>query len=101
MRFSRLIAVDPSLTCSGWALFCLKTKTLLGVGRIKSIPSKHAFNTRLDDLQAKISKVLAAPELGENDVLIAEAPTFMKDPDAALKLNKLDLCLKLLHARWG
>ena len=89
MKSSRLLAIDPSVTCSGWALFCLGSKNLLGVGRVKSAPSRHPFNIRLEDLQQKISKMLESLKLTSNDVLITEAPTSMKDPDAAIKVEQV------------
>jgi Holliday junction resolvasome RuvABC endonuclease subunit len=89
MSERRLIAIDPSLTCSGWALFSVKSNRLIGVGKIKSLPAEHALATRLQDLQSKISKTLAMYNLGSVDTLICEAPTTMRDPRAAFKVEQV------------
>ena len=51
--FKRLLAIDPSLTCSGWALFDIKTKKLLSVGNVKS-KKEGGLSERLLDFQKKI-----------------------------------------------
>lgn len=84
----RLLSVDPSLTCSGWALFSLDG-SLLGVGKIKCLPATEALGTRLLDLQKKIHQTLRAIELGARDVLVCEGPTTMKDPKAAIKVEQV------------
>ncbi|MCB0318530.1 MAG: hypothetical protein KDD56_07215 [Bdellovibrionales bacterium] len=89
MKLSRLMAIDPSLTCSGWALFCIDSKKLLGVGRVKSIKSSNPFNIRVADLQKKIIEILKSIDFNSNDVLISEAPTSIKDPDAAIKVEQV------------
>ncbi len=84
-----LMSVDPSLTCSGWALFDIISSTILGVGKIKSLPAKIPLGERLLDLQNKIEHVFGAVALDENDVLICEAPTTMRDPHAAIKVEQV------------
>lgn len=84
-----LMSVDPSLTCSGWALFDVISATILGVGKIKSLSPKVSLGERLSDLQRKIEHVFSSVELNENDVLICEAPTTMKDPHAAIKVEQV------------
>lgn len=84
-----LMSVDPSLTCSGWALFEVGSSRLLGVGKIKSLPARLPLAERLRDLQGKIGHVLSSVVLGENDVLICEAPTTMNDPHAAIKVEQV------------
>lgn len=84
-----LLAVDPSLTCSGWALFAVNTAQLMGVGKIRSLPPKLPLGERLLDLQNKIDHVLTVASLGKNDVLVCEAPTTMRDPHAAIKVEQV------------
>ena len=84
-----LLAIDPSLTCSGWALFSLKAGDLLGVGKVRSLPSGIPLAERLDDLQRKISLLFDQISLCDNDVLICEAPTTMRDPRAAFKVEQV------------
>ena len=89
MAASRLIAIDPSLTCSGWALFSLKTKKLLGVGKIRSMPPALALAERLDDLQRKVCRVFDELALAADDILICESPTAVLDPGGAFKVERV------------
>lgn len=86
---SRLFAVDPSLRCSGWALFHIQKAELLGVGKIKSSGTERPLAHRLDDIQQKILSVYKELELSEHDVLLCEAPTTMRDPRAAIKVEQV------------
>lgn len=86
---SRLFAVDPSLACSGWALFSLSTGHLLGVGKIKAPHYEHTMSMRLSVLQKKVSLALHKCELNEQDILICEAQTTMRDPRAALAVEQV------------
>jgi Holliday junction resolvasome RuvABC endonuclease subunit len=83
------MAVDPSLTCSGWALLSIPAGEVLAVGKIKSAPPSFPMATRLERLQGSIKKVISDLELGDNDVLVCEAPTTMKDPLNALKVEQV------------
>jgi len=89
MSFKSLLSIDPSLTCSGWALFSVARKELLAVGKIRSLPPEVALASRLRDLQEKISHIYDSLELGVGDVVICEAPTTMRDPKAALKVEQV------------
>lgn len=89
MKNRRLLAIDPSLTCSGWALFLVKSGKLLGVGKIRSLPPKHPMPMRLGDLQSKIKSVLTDLQLAPNDVLVCEAQTTMRDPRAAFAVEQV------------
>ncbi len=89
MDFRYLLAVDPSLTCSGWALLSIKTGEILGVGKIRSLPPCHHLSERLLDLQSKIHTIFAELKLGPSDLMICEAPTTMRDPRAALKVEQV------------
>lgn len=89
MRWKRVITIDPSLTCSGWALFSLSDDRLLAVGKIRSRGPRDALAHRLVDLQQKISRTFESLAICENDVLICEAPTTMRDPRAALVVEQV------------
>ena len=84
-----LMAVDPSLTCSGWALLSIGEGEVLAVGKIKSAPPSIPLATRLDRLQGAIKKVIGNLALGDLDVLVCEAPTTMKDPHNAIKVEQV------------
>jgi Holliday junction resolvasome RuvABC endonuclease subunit len=83
------MAVDPSLTCSGWALLSIPEGEVLAVGKIKAAPPSVPMATRLERLQGAIKKVLSNLSLGELDVLVCEAPTTMKDPHNAIKVEQV------------
>lgn len=89
MDLSRLISVDPSLTCSGWALFDIDHGKLSGAGKIKCLGPEYSMSHRLSDLQKKVVSVYEQLELGSQDVVICEAPTTMKDPRAALQVEQV------------
>src|SRR5690606_567012 len=92
--YKRLLAVDPSLTCSGWALFELATARpgqgkLVAVGKIRSLSPRVPLATRFSDLQRKIVGVYESLSLSGNDVLICESQTTMRDPRAAFKVEQV------------
>ncbi|MCB0338055.1 MAG: hypothetical protein KDD53_00555 [Bdellovibrionales bacterium] len=85
----KLLAVDPSLTCSGWALFSLENRALLGVGKIRSKPPSEPLQARLLDLQQQVNRFLLKVNAGVGDILVCEGPTTMKDPRAAIKVEQV------------
>ena len=87
MRY--LLAVDPSLTCSGWAIFSIQPAKLCAVGKIKSLPATTPLPTRYDDLQKQIAQIFNYFELGNLDIVICEAQTTMRDPRAAFKVEQV------------
>lgn len=89
MKYNRLLSVDPSVTCSGWALFDLSTETLKGVGKVHGLKAEYPFPERMVDIQEKIHKLLKILRLSEGDILICESPTTMKDPSATIKVEQV------------
>ena len=87
--YKMLLAVDPSLTCSGWALFSPKNEQLLAVGKVRALPPKHALASRLSDLQKQIYELLKELKLSSNDVLVCEAATTIRDPRAAFIVEQV------------
>ena len=85
----QLIAIDPSITCSGWALFEVASEELLGVGKIKPPPASVPFTERLAKLNQEINQLFKTLGLDSDDCLIAEAPTTMRDPSAAIKVEQV------------
>jgi Holliday junction resolvasome RuvABC endonuclease subunit len=85
----RLLAVDPGLQSTGWALFDLASNALIGVGRLKALDSSHTLSIRLSDLQSKISILINRIGLSASDFLVCEAPTTMRDPEAAHKIEQV------------
>ena len=89
VKFHRLLAIDPSLTCSGWALFDLQQEVVLGVGKVKSQPPTVPLQDRLVDLQSKIEGLISSLGISPKDLVLCEAPTTMKDPRAAIKVEQV------------
>ena len=85
----KLLAVDPSLTCSGWALFASHTERLLAVGSITTLGPEYSLAERLQRLQDNISVVFKQLNLGSGDFLICEDATSMKDPLAVVKVEQV------------
>lgn len=84
-----LIAVDPSLTCTGWALFSIPSGEVTSVGKIKGLPPTIPLANRLKRLQEHIGKLIAHLSLDERDILVCEAPTTVRDPHNALKVEQV------------
>ena len=89
MSYRYLVSIDPSLSCSGWALFAVDRQELVAVGKIRSLPSEVALASRFSDLQAKITEMFRTLDLNNQDILICEAPTTMRDPKAAFKVEQV------------
>jgi Holliday junction resolvasome RuvABC endonuclease subunit len=89
LTLDRLLAIDPSLTCSGWALFRVSNGELVGVGKIKSLPASLPLAVRLRNLQEKVEQLYAQLSLKNKDLLVCEAPTTMRDPRAAIKVEQV------------
>lgn len=87
MRY--LLSVDPSLTCSGWALFSVTDGSLCAVGKIRSLPPKTGLAKRYIDLQDKITSLFKTLKLGLKDVVVCEAETTMKDPRSAFRVERV------------
>ncbi len=86
---ARLMSVDPSLTCSGWALFSIGSQRLVAVGKLRSLPPHRPLAERLRNLQERFSTCLEDLKLNQDDFLVCEAPTTMKDPRAALLVEQV------------
>lgn len=99
--FRRLISIDPSLTCSGWALFDIPSEVILGVGKIKSLKPQVALASRFLDLQERIGELLRQLSFTATDILVCEAPTTMKDPKAALKVEHVRSIFETLARELG
>ena len=88
-QFRYLLAVDPSLTCSGWALFRVGDGEVTSVGKIKGAPPSVPLTERLRAIQSTIETIFLKTGLGSQDLLVCEAPTTVKDPHNALKVEQV------------
>ena len=96
MKYYRLLAIDPSLTCSGWALFDIKREELIAIGKIKSIDTSHSLSERLLDLQLKIKITYKKLSLTCTDIIVCESQTTMIDPNAAIKVEQVRSMFEVL-----
>ncbi len=101
VSFRYLLAVDPSLTCSGWALFDVGSERVVSVGKLKSLGPKLGLQLRLADLQRRIEGLFVDFALSERDLLVAEAPTTMRDPRAAIKVEQVRTIFETLGRKRG
>ena len=86
----KVLAVDPSLTASGWALFLLADARLLAVGVLSPPGPQVILAKRLDELQRRVRECLAALELGSDDYLVCEGPApLVRDPHGAIKVERV------------
>ncbi len=94
----RMLAVDPSLTSSGWALF--EGAKLIGVGHIKTKVGPIA--PRLESIQSSVTELLTKCGLNADSVVVCEDATTMVDPSSALKLEQVrgifECCARALGA---
>lgn len=81
----QILAIDPSLVCSGWALF--KDARLVGLGKIRSEQENLSF--RLARIQNAVSVLFDKCGLSPGDILVCEGPTTMRDPSAAIKVEQV------------
>lgn len=83
-----LLAVDPSLTCSGWALFALTDGLPRAVGVIMPPGPAIALATRIALLQREVEALLESFKLGVGDLLVCEGPApLVLNPQSALKVE--------------
>lgn len=102
-----LLAVDPSLTCSGWASFSMTpsgthvTGSLEAFGVVRPARAKSAVAERLSDIQEQIEALYEQLSLGPGDVVVCEAPTTMRDPRAAILVEQVRGIFEALARRRG
>jgi Holliday junction resolvasome RuvABC endonuclease subunit len=99
IKYNRLIAIDPSLTCTGWALFSLVDGVLRGVGNIKALPPATPMAERLERLQARVEELFDSLAIGSRDILVCESQTSMLDPKAAIKVEQVRGVFEVLARR--
>src|SRR5262245_26646002 len=88
-RNPNVMAIDPSLTCSGWALLTLETGRVRAVGKLRALSASYPLAERLNGLHLQIGELLSALKLGTGDFLICESPTTVRDPHNALKVEQV------------
>lgn len=88
----RLLAVDPGLTSTGWALFSFSKRSaeLEAVGNIRPPGPSLPLESRIEALQKQISQLFLELGLGELDLLVCEdAAPLVKNPNSAAKVERV------------
>ncbi len=85
---SRLLAIDPSLTSTGWALFSVADGNPTDIGLVKAATPKLVLSERLQKLQEEVEILLDSLRLGAGDILICEGPAHLVlNPQSAIKVE--------------
>lgn len=86
----KLLAIDPSLTQSGWALFSLDSQSVLSYGVLAGMPASMPLTVRLEDLQKRIKEVFLRFNIGSSDYLICEGPAPISlNPASSIKVEQV------------
>lgn len=87
---TKLIAVDPSLTQSGWSVFSLDSEKPLAFGVIRPKPEKGYLGDRLLSLQLQIKQLFQEQLLSSGDILICEGPApITLNPSSSIKVEQV------------
>jgi len=85
-----LLAIDPSLTASGWALFGLERGDLQKLGAMRAPGAELPLAERLSSLQRLVKALVLDLQLGEGDILLCEGPApLVLNPMSALKVERV------------
>jgi Holliday junction resolvasome RuvABC endonuclease subunit len=88
--FSKILAVDPSLTQTGWALFEVGNTTVKSYGVIKGGSPKTPLTSRLANIQDCVSKLFMELSLNTNDYLVCEGPAPISlNPSSSIKVEQV------------
>ena len=86
----KLLAIDPSLTQTGWALFELGKKEVLEWGVIGGGSSRISLEIRLVNIQTQVRNLLEQFGLTNCDYLICEGPApITLNPSSSIKVEQV------------
>ena len=87
---ARLLAIDPSLTASGWALYSIKGCRLIAAGVLKPPGPGIFLADRLSLLQTSVQELLEHYKFGPRDLLVTEGPApLVLNPQSAMKVERV------------
>jgi len=85
-----LLAIDPSLTASGWVLFDFDNSIPLASGVLSPPGPKLSLAKRLDQLQQSVEDLLLELKVHGGDILICEGPApLVLNPQSSLKVERV------------
>jgi Holliday junction resolvasome RuvABC endonuclease subunit len=86
----QLLAIDPSLTCSGWALFSVASGRPIAFDVIRPPGTDVELSVRYDILQQQVMELILSLSLVPGDFLICEGPApLVKNPESALRVERV------------
>lgn len=98
----RLLAVDPSLTCTGWAVFDIKSQIPTEFSIIRPPGPRISLSERYDWLQSKIEGIYERLALGEEDFLVCEGPApLVKNPESSLRVERVRSIFEAVGRMYG
>jgi len=90
LKKRKLLAIDPSLTASGWALFDATRQEPVALGLICPPGPGTALALRLTLLQQEVEELIAELLLVPGDILVCEGPApIVLNPDSAIKVERV------------
>lgn len=100
---SKLLAVDPSLTCSGWVLFSLQSLKPLFAGTISPPgPKCLPLCERFEFLQNEVFNLLSNFSLSSKDYLVTEGPApLVQNPSSSTKVEQVRSTFEVLARNQG
>ena len=85
-----IIGIDPGLTRSGWAVFCLRSIRPLSSGSIKPLGPQFPLPDRLVDLQGQVELLLREIDVKNTDYLVCEgAAHLMQNPKTSALVEQV------------
>lgn len=86
----KILAVDPSLTASGWALFDVASGSPEAIGVISPPGPRSAMSERLLILQNLVEETLADVGMSGGDILVCEGPApLVLNPNSSMKVEQV------------
>ncbi len=85
-----LLAIDPSLRQSGWALFSLQEETPVSWGILSPEKVKDPLAERLNSIHGKIERLIVELDLAAGDYLVCEGPAPVSlNPSSSIKVEQV------------
>ncbi|HMO18382.1 MAG TPA: hypothetical protein PKA63_08625 [Oligoflexia bacterium] len=89
-KSAHILAVDPSLTQSGWALFSLKEQRPIAWGLIKGESTSIPLGERLLVLHKKVQELFLTCSLSKGDYVVCEGPAPVSlNPSSSIKVEQV------------
>lgn len=93
--FKRVLAIDPSLISSGWALFRTSPRRCIGFGTIRTEQIK-CLESRLRSIQTQVKDLYTNINLSADDLVLVEDATKFIDPLNLIKVERVRAIFEVL-----